>query len=184
MNFARTKLQPPRPRAGTLVERPALQRRLRDALLSQRLVLLCAPAGYGKTATLAQQVQSLPGGTALAWIAADEGDELPQLLECLAAALEPWDPPWRTAPEALVAAAGDASPRERLALADALINTLDACEVEHGVVVVDDLHRVADPAVYAFLDHLLERLTPRWTLALTSRFEPPLALSRDRKSVV
>ena len=180
MSFARTKLQPPRPRAGALLERPALQRRLREALLAQRLVLLCAPAGYGKTATLAQQAQSLPDGTALAWIAADEGDELPQLLECLAAALEPWDPPWRVAPEALVAAAGDASPRERLALADALINTLDACEVEHGVIVVDDLHRVADPAVYAFLDHLLERLTPRWTLALTSRFEPPLALARLR----
>jgi LuxR family maltose regulon positive regulatory protein len=183
MSFARTKLQPPRPRAGTvLIERPALQRRLGEALLSQRLVLLCAAAGYGKTATLAQQVQRLPAGTALAWVAADEGDDLPLLLECLVAALEPWDPPWRTDPQALVAAIGDATPRAVQAVAAELINTLDACDVAHGVIAIDDLHRIDDPAVHDFLDRLLERLTPRWTLAATTRREPPLALSRLRAS--
>jgi LuxR family maltose regulon positive regulatory protein len=180
MNFARTKLLPPRPRAGLLVQRAGLQRRLGEALLTRKLVLLCAPAGYGKTATLAQQVDALPAGTALAWIAADEGDDLSRLLDCLVTALEPWDPPWRTAPEAFVSAAADATPRERRAMADEVINTLDACDVEHGVIVVDDLHRIDDPAVFAFIDHLLERLTPRWTLALTSRHDPPLALARLR----
>jgi LuxR family transcriptional regulator, maltose regulon positive regulatory protein len=180
MSFARTKLLPPRPRAGALIDRPLLQQRLADALRTQRLVLLCAAAGYGKTAALARQVTSLGADTALAWIAADEGDDLALLIACLAAALEPWDPPWRTAPEALAATAGDASPRERRLIADELINTLDACEVAHGVIVIDDLHRIDDPAVHAFLDHLLERLSPRWALALTTRVEPPLALARLR----
>lgn len=53
MAFARTKIQPPRPRPGTLIERPALERRLGDALLSCRLVLICAAAGFGKTPALA-----------------------------------------------------------------------------------------------------------------------------------
>jgi len=180
MSFARTKLLPPRSRPGLLIERPALQQRLTDALLNRRLVLLCAGAGHGKTAALAQQVHTLPGSTALAWIAADAGDDLALLLECLVVALDPWDLPWRTAPEALVAAVGDAAPRARRRITEELINTLDACEVAHGVIVIDDLHRIDDVAVYAFLDHLLERLSPRWTLALASRRAPPLALARLR----
>src|SRR5262245_17056461 len=80
--FARTKIQPPRLRAATLVARPVLEPRLRDALLSQRLVLVWAAAGYGKTAALARQVETLPAGTAAAWITADEGDDLHRLLDC------------------------------------------------------------------------------------------------------
>ena len=63
MNFARTKIQPPRPRSA-FVERGALQAQLADALTSRRVVLLCAPAGYGKTMLLAQVTAALP----VAWI--------------------------------------------------------------------------------------------------------------------
>ena len=101
MTFARTKIQPPRPRLS-FVERAGVQARLADALRTRRLVLLCAPAGYGKTTLLAQAVARLPDA-AVAWITADAGDNLQRLLECVVAALEPFDPPWRTAPEALVA---------------------------------------------------------------------------------
>jgi hypothetical protein len=59
MTFARTKIQPPRPRAS-YVERRGVQARLADALLDKRLVLLCAPAGYGKTTLLAHQLAQLP----------------------------------------------------------------------------------------------------------------------------
>jgi LuxR family maltose regulon positive regulatory protein len=179
-SFARTKIQPPRLRPGALIARPNLEARLRDALLNERLVLVCAGAGYGKTAALARQIDALPAGTALAWVSLDDGDDLPRLLDCLVAALEPYDPPWRVAPEALVAGAGDAPRAERRALAEELINTLDACDVPHGVIVLDDLHRVADRAVTEFLDLLLARFTPRWTLAIASRSEPPLALARLR----
>jgi LuxR family maltose regulon positive regulatory protein len=181
MTFPRTKIQPPRPRAGSVVARPALEARLAQALLERPLVLVCAAAGYGKTSALSSLVggRALGPGTAMAWIACDEGDELQRLLECLVAALEPYDLPWRTAPEALVAAA--AGPAEAMrSVAGEFINTLDACDVPHGVIVFDDLHRVADPACFRFLDLLLERLSARWTLALSSRHEPPLALARMR----
>ena len=42
---------------------------------------------------------------ALAWVEADESDDAQRLLACLVAALEPFDVPWRMAPEALIAAA-------------------------------------------------------------------------------
>jgi LuxR family maltose regulon positive regulatory protein len=50
-----TKLHLPRPRPG-FVPRPRLTERL-DEGLAHGLVLVCAPAGYGKTALLADWVQ-------------------------------------------------------------------------------------------------------------------------------
>lgn len=178
MSFARTKIQPPRPRGRVLLARPRIDGPLTEALASQRLVLVSAPAGYGKSALMARALQALPPGTALAWVAADVGDDLPRLLECLVAALEPYDLPWRTAPEALVAGAGDAGGRTRFTVE--LINALEAAEVPHGLIVIDDLHRIADDEVHRFLDLLIERLGPRWTIALLTRHDPPLALPRWR----
>jgi LuxR family maltose regulon positive regulatory protein len=179
MTFARTKIQPPRPRAA-FVERDALQARLARALTTQRLVLLCAPAGYGKTTLLAQQLARLPARHAVAWIAADAGDDLRRLLDCMVAALEPYDPPWRTAPEALLASLGRGTDEAEHTAAAELINTLDSCDVPHGVIVFDDVHRVDDPAFFRFLDRLVERMSARWTIVLSSRTEPPMALARLR----
>jgi LuxR family maltose regulon positive regulatory protein len=175
VTFARTKIQPPRPR-GDFVERRSMQVRLGAALRGQRLVLLSAPGGFGKTVLLAQEIAQLPVDYAVAWIAADHGDELHRLLECMLAALEPFDPPWRIAPEALLAAVGRDDLGEHRRAAAELINALDACEVVHGVIAFDDVHRVADAAFFRFLDLLLERLPRRWTMVLAARGEPPLAV--------
>ncbi len=181
MPFARTKIQPPRPRAGVQLQRPALEARLGAALLQQRLVLVCAPAGFGKTSALARAAATLPEGTALAWIACDSDDSPIDLFKCLLAALEPYDPPWRRAPEALVRLAAEAAGDEHLrAIAAEVINALDACEVAHGVIVVDDLHRVQHQAPHVFLEALVARLSPHWTVALASRTEPPWPLARLR----
>ena len=123
------------------------------------MVLLCAPAGYGKTMLLAQEVARLPDGKRLAWVSADAGDDLQRLLECMLAALEPFDPPWRTAPEALVARVGRVPRTSERAVAAEIINALDACEAPHGVIVFDDVHRVDDPAFFRFLDRLIERMS-------------------------
>lgn len=185
--FARTKIQPPRAQPGALLVRPALQQRLQAALRAQPLVLVSAAAGCGKTSALVQALDALPAGTAVAWVGCDASDSPLQLFGCLVAALEPWDLPWRTDPEALIGAAAAAPADDAAAtaralnhLATELINALDAAEVAHGVIAVDDLHRVEHPQVHAFLDLLLERFTPRWTLALATRHDPPIALQRLR----
>ncbi|WP_284618658.1 LuxR C-terminal-related transcriptional regulator [Aquabacterium humicola] len=178
MTFARTKIQPPRPRGRVLLQRPRIDAPLREALATQRLVLVSAPAGYGKSALMAQQLQHWPDGVALAWVAADAGDDLPRLLECLVAALEPYDLPWRSAPEALVAGAGDAAGRNRFTAE--LLNALEAAEVPHGVIVIDDLHRIVDEDVHRFLDAFIDRLGSRWTAVILTRHDPPLALPRRR----
>ena len=92
--FAATKIQAARPRARRIA-RPALEAALAEAALSRRLVLLHASAGYGKTSALASLADTLPAGTALAWVSLDAEDDAARLFACLAAALEPFDLPWR-----------------------------------------------------------------------------------------
>jgi LuxR family maltose regulon positive regulatory protein len=185
LNFARTKISRPRSRPGAMLSRPALQQRLAQALTQRSLVLVTAAAGFGKTTALTQALDALPEGTAVAWVGCDESDTPLQLFSCLVAALEPFDLPWRAAPDALIAAAlasGDdaAQPKALRHMVTELINALDACDVPHGVIAVDDLHRVEHPAVFDFVDLLLERFTPRWTMAIASRRAPPIALARLR----
>ncbi len=181
LRFAGTKIQPPRLRS-VRVARPQLEARLREALLQRRVVLLLAPAGFGKTCALAAQFEQSGtqlAGSALAWVALDEDDDPQRLFACLVGALEPFDLPWRTAPEALLAQLGESEAGARRAVAE-LVNALAATDVPHGVIVLDDVHRVQTPGVHALLDTLIERLPPHWTLVLSTRAEPPLALARLR----
>ena len=179
LRFATTKIQPPRPRA-TRVARPRLDGLLADALGRRRVVLIAAPAGFGKTSLLAAQIAQLPAGTALAWVSLDEDDDPSRLFACLAAALEPYDLPWRSAPEALAAQVGEGDGAGAKRAVTELLNALAGADVAHGVIVLDDLHRVQAPQVHALLDALLERLPPQWLLVFATRVEPPLALARWR----
>ena len=85
--FARTRIQPPRPRAD-LVARPALENTLAAALASANVTLLAAPAGSGKTVAMSRQLARLAPGTAAAWVSLDEDDDAPLLMACLIAALD------------------------------------------------------------------------------------------------
>ncbi|WP_280154666.1 LuxR C-terminal-related transcriptional regulator [Piscinibacter sp. XHJ-5] len=175
--FALTQIQPPRRRSAQIA-RPRLDDSLSQALMSRRLVLLVAAAGFGKTSALAAQIERLPHGTALAWVSLDEGDDSRRLLAGLVAALEPHDLPWRTDPQALLAQVGDEGPGVKRAVAE-LVNALAGADCPHGVIVVDDLHR-ALPPVAELLDAMIERLPPQWTVAIATRVEPALALPRLR----
>ncbi|WP_457351425.1 LuxR C-terminal-related transcriptional regulator [Roseateles sp. P5_D6] len=179
MALAHTKTRAPRPRAGLLLPRPALLADVQRVLDAHRVLLICAPAGYGKTSLLTQALADAGADTAIAWVALDEGDDLGRLLDCLFAAFEPYDPPWRTAPEGL----RDAALRggtEIVTVADAMLNALEACEVEHGLIVLDDAHHLVDPAALQFLDRWLARMGERWRLVLAARHEPALRLARLR----
>ena len=68
-----TKLHVPGPRPG-LVPRPRLAARL-DEGLARGLVLVCAPAGYGKTVLLADWARR--GERPVAWLSLDAGDNDP-----------------------------------------------------------------------------------------------------------
>ena len=180
LTFARTKIQPPRLRAGLLVrERPAAL--IAQGLQQARLTLVCAPGGFGKSSAVVQALQADPaGGESLrfAWIACDEGDTLARLGSAMVAALEPFDVPWRLSPDALIGALD--RPDGPRAFRDALVNALLGAEGPRAVIVFDDLHRLADARALEFLGTLPPLLPDHWGLAVITRVDPPWPLPRLR----
>jgi len=172
------KLHAPLLRAR-LVSRPRLTRRLTAALgQGTPLVLVTAPAGFGKTTFITEWHASRAGrGFPLAWLALDERDNDPArfwayLVRALAGlfsglALQ--------APPELEA--GDlAGQFEELA---ALLGEQPAL-ARPALLVLDDYHLITNAALHAALTQWLERLPPSLRLALLCRTEPPLPLARWR----
>lgn len=176
VTFARTRIQPPRVR-NDLINRPSLEAGLQQAMSDQRLTLIVAPAGWGKTQALARQLGRLPAQT-IAWVTADVDDDLPRFLAGLAAALTPFDLPWRVSPAALATLLQ--SERSTRAVADEIVNALAESELQRGLLVIDDVHRWSDPRLFELLAALIEHLPTHWGVVLSSRTEPPLPVARWR----
>ena len=166
-----TKLHVPGPRPG-FVARP----RLMEALGGE-LVLVCAPAGFGKTALLADWLRS--GDRPVAWLSLDAGDNDPvRFWRHVVAALDRAQPgiSGQVAPLGPPVSGCEG-------LVTALINELAAQPAESAIVLVlDDYHLVDAQPVHASLAFLLEHLPPGLHLVLASRSDPPLPLARLRAS--
>jgi LuxR family transcriptional regulator, maltose regulon positive regulatory protein len=180
-SFARTKIQPPRLRSGLLL-RTALAERIAGELQHARLTLISAPGGFGKSSAIVQalEARAARGPLRFAWIACDDGDTLARLASALVAALEPFDLPWRLSPEALIGALE--RPDGPRAFRDALVNALAATELPRAVIVLDDVHRLADERLLELLAALPPLLPAHWGLALITRVDPPWPLARLRAS--
>jgi LuxR family maltose regulon positive regulatory protein len=170
-----TKLHLPRPPAG-FVPRPRLVEALSEGL-ARGLVLVCAPAGFGKTALLAEWVQD--SRFLVAWLCLDAGDGDPaRFWRYVVAAL---DRARAGLAERVGPLLGPPSPRSFEGLVTALINELAAQPgADEVVLVLDDYHLVDSAPVHASMAFLLEYLPPALHLVLTSRADPPLPLARLR----
>src|SRR5580658_3615401 len=165
-----TKLHVPGPRLG-FVARPRLARALGGGL-----VLVCAPAGFGKTALVADWLRSC--GRPVSWLSLDVGDNDPvRFWRHVVAALD------RARPGIgeRVAPLPGPLPSSFEGLVTALINELAALSGENEIVLVlDDYHLVDARQVHASVAFLLEHLPPGLHLVLASRSDPPLPLARLR----
>ena len=161
-----------------MVGRPRRVERLVAALHSCRLVLITAPAGFGKTSLLMQALAALPSEIARAWMRAEPDSDLHALLTGIAEALDPLDPPWTVAPESLSAQAMESGGLPRVAEQLALV--LQGCEAPKAVLAIDDLHRLRGPQPMQLLELLVSRLPATWTIVATTRERPAMRLSRWR----
>ena len=128
-----TKLRVPRPRPGW-VARARLTERLRG-VTGRELVLVCGPAGFGKSSLVADWVRKHPMA---AWLSLDEGDNDPvRFWRHVAAALDQVRPGLA----ARVEAGLGARPAALDAAVSALVNEL-AEAPDEVVLVVDDFHVV------------------------------------------
>jgi LuxR family transcriptional regulator, maltose regulon positive regulatory protein len=168
-----TKLHVPQPRPAFL-PRPRLLERLDEAPAAE-LVLVCAPAGFGKTALLSDWARSVR--RPVAWLSLDQGDNDPaRFWRHVAAALD------RVCPgiaEQVAPLLGPPAPPSFEGLVTALINEL-AAQPEQVLLVLDDYHLVDAQPVHASIGFLLEHRPPGLRLLLASRADPPLPLARLR----
>ncbi|MCG8531512.1 MAG: hypothetical protein MI749_12720, partial [Desulfovibrionales bacterium] len=171
-----TKLNIPRPEADTLVDRPRLVTALNRPLPETGPVLLVqAPAGFGKTTALAQWAAARK--TPPAWVSLDEGDNAPQRFWIYVLnALENRFPKHFAPLITLVETGQHPGWAETIT---ALLNTIHALATP-VTLVLDDLHRVESPMVLDGLNFMVDHPLAGFTLVLASRTRPPLGLSRLR----
>lgn len=154
-----TKLRPPMQRRG-LIRRPQLDERI-DGFLGRRLLLLSAPAGYGKTTALVQLYERLSAqGRQSAWISLDSADnDLIRFAAHLVDAISRAGISPRRGLEALLGAGANAQhgigagPSPAL-LKKEILNELAGLK-EDLYLFLDDLHLITEPVVIDLVSALL-----------------------------
>jgi LuxR family transcriptional regulator, maltose regulon positive regulatory protein len=167
-----TKLHIPRRRPGFLA-RPRLTQRLADGT-ARELVLVCTPAGFGKTTLLADWARG--GQRPVAWLSLDEADNDPvRFWRHVAAALDGALPGVAGRVTGLLEGLRSGSFQAVATLVNELADSAD--EV---VLVLDDYHLIQAQSVHGSLGFLLEHLPASLRLVVASRADPPLPLARLR----
>ena len=181
--FPQTKLQPPVLRTD-LIERPRLLSALHKQLEHHLLILLSAPAGYGKTTLLVQWLHQ--SERPFAWLSLDEDDNDPvRFVLLLVNALQTLHTDvGKMALELLESQASAPQQASTMRLwrqmTALLINDILTYLPKPFVLLFDDVHLVSQPAIFTALDYLLDNIPPQMQLIMTTRVDPPLALARLR----
>ena len=164
-------IPPPRPK---VVLRPRLIERLNEGL-DRRLILICAPAGFGKTTLLSEWLAARPRPAT--WLSLDEGDnDLTRFLTYLIAALQTIAP---NIGEGVSGVLQSPQPLPTESILTSLLNEISTVEDDFALVL-DDYHIIDARAVDDVLAFLLEHLPPRMHLVITTREDPNLPLARLR----
>ncbi len=168
-----TKLTPPR------VPPPLVDRaRLHDLLDAHpgRLVLVSAPAGFGKTALVVDWLARREVPTA--WLSLDRLDNDPsRFCAHLGASVARLDVPGAERAATLMAGLGSGG----LSFPPSLLDALSEMGSE-SVIVLDDLHEVNAPAVMGVLEALVRVPGPGPRLVVLTRVDPAFATGRLRVS--
>jgi LuxR family maltose regulon positive regulatory protein len=170
-----TKLNIPPFKAG-LVARPRLLERLK-ACRDYGLILVSAPAGFGKTTLLSEWLRQDRPQLAASWFSLEEGDNDPvRFWEYFIAAVKKVQP-----------AAGDVSlpllhssqPLPIEVVLTPLVNDLNGIPRDF-FLILDDYHFIKSSSIHVGISFLLEHLPVQAHLVFATRIDPPLPLARFR----
>ena len=168
-----TKLFKP-PITPDLVQRAQLIERI-ERNRQRPLTLISAPAGYGKSVLASSWLESCDCPSA--WLSLDKEDNnLRIFLSYLLSAVRSTFPSIELKTQDLLEAPDLPNV---LTLAHYLLNDLD--QIEEGfILVIDDIHRIEEPAIYNLLTELLKHPSPNMHLVLVGRRDPPLPIASLR----
>ncbi len=169
-----TKLHAPRRRRG-VVPRARLVERLGLADLPP-LVLVSAPAGFGKTTLLTEWLGATGDYGRTAWVSLEHSDSDPTVFwSYVVAALQ------KVAPEvgARAVATLRSAPTALENVVSSLVNDLAALD-DDLVLVLDDYHVISSVEVQESMRLLVDRLPAQTHLVVSSRADPPWPLGGMR----
>lgn len=190
-----TKLTPPQPLPAWVCRSSLIQRL--DATTLARIILVVAPAGFGKSTFVAQWLyreEHAVGGSVrsgsgyagrsavaayegCAWLTLDDHDQEPiRFLAYLVGAIA------RAAPEAVALTTDLFAAREPpplFVIAQALLVDLDAAG-SGLTIVLDDYHTITSREVQQLVAYIVRHLPAHCRMVLISRSDPALPLARLR----
>jgi LuxR family maltose regulon positive regulatory protein len=143
--------------------------------LQRKLILISAPAGFGKTTLVSAWIANC--GMPVAWLSLDEGDNNPACyLTYLIAALRMIS---GNIGAGAIAMLQSSQPPSTESILTTLLNEINS--VPHNfVLVLDDYHVIDSKPVDEALTFLLEHLPPQMHMVIVTREDPQLPLARLR----
>lgn len=158
------------------VSRPRLLQKLNKGLRPEvRLVLISAPAGFGKTTLVSEWIKSI--NLPVAWLSLDEADNDPaRLWQYILSALQRHEPQVGTTMEAALQAP---QPPTFESLINLLINDLSTLDRSLGLVL-DDFHLLDAPQAHESIDYFIDHLPSNIHMIILTRADPAVHLARRR----
>jgi LuxR family maltose regulon positive regulatory protein len=158
------------------VPRPHLVEQMRAAM-TRRLLLISAPAGFGKTALLAEWCRSTD--LAVTWLSLSPTDNEPErFFTYLLAALQRHEPSLGSRSSSFSLPEHRPTTGEDILIH--LINDLASHTERERVVVLDHYHLITNDALHQAVCFLLEHLPLQTHLVIGTRADPPFPLARWR----
>ncbi len=169
-----TKVRIP-PQPYHAVSRAHLSEIFERDILHYKIILLSAPAGYGKTTFLSQWAHSSP--LPIAWLSLDgEDNDFDRFFRYLLTAWEKIQPEVSSTPLGLLLSG---SMPDHKAVLSAFVNAAND-NPDHLVFVLDDYHLIQEPSIHQAITFLLDHLPPTFHVVLSGRAAPSLPIARYR----
>ncbi len=168
-----TKLHIP-PAGNNIVHRSELNEKL-NLGLSRKLILISAPAGFGKTTVVSDWIDQ--NKVTAAWFSLDNGDNDPSIFLCyVISGIQTIQQEFGQSALTLLNSPNKPSVES---IASLLINEILNIN-QNFVLVLDDFHLIRNIEVLELVTYLLEHIPGNIHIVILTRSDPALSLSRLR----